>query len=47
MDCGPNGKAHRVLSAIHLLLLGATYRVALLNSHATERTFRLWIARFS
>ena len=47
MDCGPDGKAHRRLNAIHLLLVGATYEVALRNSRVKERTFRLWIARFN
>lgn len=47
MDCGPDGKAHRRLNTIHLLLVGATYEVALRNSRVSERTFRLWISRFN
>lgn len=47
MDCGPDGKAFRRLSAIHLLLLGATYQLALRHSRVNERTFRLWISRFN
>jgi len=47
MDCGPDNKAFRRLSAIHLLLLGATYQLALRHSRVNERTFRLWISRFN
>jgi len=47
MDCGPDGKAFRRLNTIHLLLLGAPYRVVLRNSRVNERTFRLWIERFN
>lgn len=47
MDCGPDGKAFRRLNAIHLLLLGAPYKVVLRNSRVNERTFRLWVERFN
>lgn len=47
MDCGPDGKAFRRLNAIHLLLLGAPYKVILRNSRVNERTFRLWVERFN
>jgi transposase len=47
MDCGPDGKAFRRMNAIHLLLVGASYEVVLRNSRVSERTFRLWIARFN
>ncbi len=47
MDCGPDGKAFKRLNAIHLLLLGAAYQLVLRNSRVSERTFRLWIARFN
>lgn len=47
MDCGPDGKAFRRLSAIHLLLLGGDYHLVLRHSRVHERTFRLWIERFN
>jgi len=47
MGCGPDGKAYRRLNAIHLLLLGAPYQLVLRNSLVSERTLRLWIARFN
>lgn len=47
MNCGPDGRIHRRLNAIHLLLVGAPYEVALRNSRVSERTFRLWISRFN
>ena len=47
MSCGPDGKAYRRLNAIHLLLLGAPYPLVLRNSLVSERTLRLWIARFN
>ena len=47
MDCGPDGKAFRRLSAIHLLLLGGGYHLVLRHSRVHERMFRLWIERFN
>jgi len=47
MDSGPDGKAFRRLSAMHLLLLGADYQVVLRHSRVNERTFRMWIAHFN
>ena len=47
MDCGPDSKAYRRLNAIHILLLGAPCQIVLRNSVVSERTVRLWIARFN
>lgn len=46
LDCGPDDKVHGRLRTIHFLLVGATYKVALLNSHVSERTFLLCNASF-
>jgi len=43
----PTAKAFRRLNTIHLLLVGASYEVALRNSRVKERTLRLWISRFN
>lgn len=47
MDRGPDGKAFKRLYTIHLLLVGATFELALRHSRVKERTLRLWISRFN
>ncbi len=47
MDCGSDNKAFRRLNAIHLLLVGASYDIVLLNSRVSDRMLRLWISRFN
>ena len=40
MDSGPDGKAFKRLNAIHLLLSGVAYQLALRNSRAPPRSPR-------
>lgn len=47
MDCGPDHKSFRRLNAMHLLLIGTPYDLAVRNSRVSERTFRLWVRRFN
>ena len=47
MDRGPDGRAYKRLYAIHLMLVGATFELALRHNRVKERTLRLWIARFN
>jgi transposase len=47
MDCGPDHKASRRLSAIHLLLIGVSFDHVLRHIGRGERTLRLWISRFN
>jgi transposase len=47
MDCGPDHKASRRLSAIHLLLIGVSFDHVLRHIGRSERTLRLWVSRFN
>lgn len=47
MDRGPDAKAFKRLYTIHLLLVGATFELALRNTRVSERTLRCWISRFN
>lgn len=47
MECNPDGKSYRRLTAIHLLLIGVSFEHVLRNSRRSERCLRLWICRFN
>lgn len=47
MDCCPDKKAHRRISAIHLFLCGAAFEVVLAHAGVSERTLQLWVSRFN